>query len=249
MSRSRLSPRALILCVLLLAGCQPSARHGMVVDPETGLQFGSMVSGSLTLDSSLLKDRRLKIKLRNTSGDPAFDLSEFQKVLEEAYAAQGYEIVQEGDFGVLLDVNVVYSGQATQSMALEYGLLGAGGGLATGYYATGEAPGRDANTAIGAVSGAGIGAILGSYVTDETFAAVSMISVAIPRSKKEARESDIYFNESRRRIKEQERRVLRQYRYKYDMQAAVYAGGGNVSQSDIAEAVRKRLYRIAANIM
>jgi hypothetical protein len=234
---------------LLLAGCQPSARKGMVVDPETGLQFGSVVTGSLTMDPSLLKDRRLKIKLRNTSGDPAVDLSEFQKVLEEAYAAQGYKIVQQGDFGVLLDVNVIYSGQATQSMALEYGLLGVGGGLATGYYATGEAPGRDVNTAIGAMSGAGVGAILGSYVTDETFAAVSMISIAIPRSKKEARRSDIYFSESRRRIKKQERRVLRQYRYKYDLQAAVYAGGENISQSDIAAAVRKRLYRIAANIM
>jgi hypothetical protein len=237
------------MAVLAMAACKPQSRMGMVVDPETGLQYGSMVSASLTMDPSLLKDQRLKIKLRNTSGDPAFNLDEFRSKLEQAYADQGYEIVKQGEFGVLLDVNVVYSAQATKSMALEYGILGAGGGAAAGYYSHDHGAEQLSQTGMGMVSGAGIGAILGSYVRDETFAVIAQISVAIPRSKKEAPKSTIVFSESRKRRKEKMRRVFRQYRHKYDITAASYAGGTNIDQADIAQQVRERFCRIIANIM
>ncbi|MFW5837772.1 MAG: complement resistance protein TraT [Desulfovibrionaceae bacterium] len=249
MRRTSLLMAFAALAVLVLGSCQPKSRMGMVVDPDTGLQYGSVVSGSLTMDPSLLKDTRLKIRLRNTSGDPVFNLQEFRTLLEQSYEAQGYEIVRDGDFGVLLDVNVVYSGQATETMALEYGLLGAGGGAAAGFYGNQQSSSRGAQTGMGAVSGAALGAVIGNYVRDETFCVVSQISVAIPRSKKEAPESTIVFSESRKRRKEEMRRVFRQYRHKYDLTAASYAGGQGIDQSAIAQQVRERFYRIVANIM
>jgi hypothetical protein len=45
------------------------------------------------------------------------------------------------------------------------------------------------------------------------------------------------------------RRVFRQYRHKYDITAASYAGGTNIDQADIAQQVRERFCRIIANIM
>ena len=62
---------------------------GMVKDPDTGRQFGSIVDGSIITDASLFKNTKLKIRIRNSSGDVNFNLERFTEQLEGAYAAQG----------------------------------------------------------------------------------------------------------------------------------------------------------------
>ena len=53
--------------------------------------------------------KKVKVRIRNTSGDVAFDLNNFQSQIENAYRDIGYEPTSEEDFGFLIDVNVKYS--------------------------------------------------------------------------------------------------------------------------------------------
>ena len=46
----------------------------MVLDKATGLQFGSVTDRSFLIDPNQLSDKRLKIRIRNTSGDRRIDL-------------------------------------------------------------------------------------------------------------------------------------------------------------------------------
>ena len=124
-----------VAATLLLSGCgnliNPPARMGMVKNPETGLQIGSVVEKNLVTDASFYKNRKIKVRTRNTSGDPAFDLAGFTSRLRSAYAGAGYEPTAGDDFGLLVDVNVMYSGQVQNNLAGEFGFLGAAaGGLA-----------------------------------------------------------------------------------------------------------------------
>jgi hypothetical protein len=129
----RMSPRILISALpfagmiavaFLLAGCAPPTRLGMVKDPQTGLMFGSQIERNFVTDATFYKNRKIKVRIRNTSGDTAFVLRQFSKNLRAAYAANGYEPTADDDFGLLVDVNVRYSGQVQTNLAAEFAFLG-----------------------------------------------------------------------------------------------------------------------------
>jgi hypothetical protein len=158
---------ALLVLGLILGGCAPQQRMGMVVDPETRLQYGSVVERNILIDSSQFKNKKLKLRIRNTSGDPAFDLYGFRSRLEQSYASKGYALTAGDDFGLLVDVNVVYSGQTRTDLRQEFGFLGAAAGGTAGAIA-GTGGSAEAGAAIGIISGAALGTIIGSYVTEDT---------------------------------------------------------------------------------
>jgi hypothetical protein len=92
----------------MLVACAPQQRMGMVVDPQTQLQYGSVVERNILIDSSQFKNKKLKLRIRNISGDTAFDLHGFRTRLENSYTSKGYEVANSDDFGLLVDINVVY---------------------------------------------------------------------------------------------------------------------------------------------
>lgn len=244
-----------IIMAALLAGCLGAspARMGMVKDPATGLQFGSVISNSIVTDPAFFKNRKIKVRVRNTSGDTAFDLNGFLGNLQEAYRAAGYEPTDGDDFGLLLDCNVKYSGQMQRNLAEEYALLGAAAGTIAG-----AAVGRDALTggAIGMVSGATFGSIVGSFVTEDTYIIVARVTVAMIRQPQKESSKTIVFSrspnpaedEEERRYKEEERGAA-SIRKSSAADVAIFAGGTNVPQARISGEVRQRLVRIVSNFI
>jgi hypothetical protein len=232
----------------LLAGCASPSRMGMVKDPETGLQFGSVVERNLVTDASFYRNKRIKIRTRNTSGDLAFDLRGFTDDLKASYAAKGYTPTDGDDFGLLIDVNVMYSGQAQTSLAREFGFLGAGaGGLAGAVRA--DAAGAGA----GILAGATLGSIVGSYVTEDTYVIVGRITFGEVKERKES-EKQIIFSRSpqTRHDKDDEDEATtraRSLRQAHSSGVAVYAGGRNTPQSEIAGEVRRRMVRIVGDFI
>ncbi|MBF0248813.1 MAG: hypothetical protein HQL36_12220, partial [Alphaproteobacteria bacterium] len=77
---------------LALSGCNTTSRMGMVKDPETGLMFGSVVSGSLFTDAAIYPNSKIKLTFRNTSGDPKFSLTAFRERIEQSFRDRGYGI-------------------------------------------------------------------------------------------------------------------------------------------------------------
>ena len=78
----------LLAAVIGIAGCSSNAsRMGMVREPSTGLQYGSVIEKSLFVDPQQFRDKTIKVTTRNTSGDSAFDLGSFTNELQGAYVA------------------------------------------------------------------------------------------------------------------------------------------------------------------
>ena len=242
--RRRLTAIALAVALAALAGCAPRQRPGMVVDPVTGLQYGSVVERNLVIDASQFENPRLKLRIRNTSGDPAFDLAGFRDALESAYRAKGYEPVADDGFGVLLDVNVLYSGQTSENLSAEYGFLGAASGGVGGYYVDAE-PG----IAAGGVAGATLGAIIGSYITEDTYIVVAEVTLAVPDGRSGSTEKKIHFGVDGQTDSDTRKSGRSRFDEQIRSGIAVYAGGSNTGQAEIAEGVRRRFGRILADVI
>jgi uncharacterized protein YcfJ len=237
--------------MLMLASCnigQPTTRLGMVKDPETGLMFGSVIEKNIVTDASFYNNNKIKVRTRNTSGDLAFGLRTFTRQLEKAYAESGYEPVTGNDFGLLIDLNVRYSGQIQKNLAVEYSVLGAAAGGIAGYRSS-----ANAGTAIGAVSGVTLGNILGSFITDDTYIIIADVTFAVVKKYRKSRKQVTFSRSAKLKNVDDpdvdEQIINRGFKKTYTTQISVYAGGRNVSQAEISGEVRKRIIRIAGDLI
>jgi outer membrane lipoprotein SlyB len=233
----------LLICMVTIASCAPRQRMGMVMDRETGLQYGSTVSNNILVDASQFVNRKVKIRIRNTSGDPAFNLHRFRASLERAYAEKGYEPSQRDGFGILLDVNVIYSGQASRNKAREFGLLGASAGGIVG-----TAKGGGIGAAAGIVTGATLGTVIGSYLSEDTYIVIARVNLAIMKLEPKDDGTTIVFSSSQKK-EHRKRKAVRAFLQRLRNQIAVYAGGENTPQAKIAGNVRQRFIRILSDII
>ena len=211
--------------------------------------FGSVIEKTLVTDSSFYTNKKIKVRTRNTSGDVAFGLKQFADKLRAAYAANGYEPTTKDDFGLLIDVNVKYSGQIQTNMATEYGFLGGVGGGLTGAAKSGD----NFGIAAGAAAGATVGAVLGSFITEDTYIIIARVTFGILKEYKRSKKK-ITFSRSQKLKNiddpdEDEKVYKRVFKKGYSTNIAVFAGGDNTPQSKIAEQVRQRIIRIVSDFI
>ncbi|MGE4422746.1 MAG: complement resistance protein TraT [Pseudodesulfovibrio sp.] len=240
----------LLVLTLLVLGCTASNSRMGMVQGDGGLMYGSATDSQFIVDSSLFVNNRIKVRIRNTSGDPAFDLHAFKSRLEDQYRSLGYEPTNGNDFGILLDINVSYSGQIQENLSRQYMWIGGvAGGAAAAYDPVVKGQGGAAITrgAAGAVVGATIGNILGSYVTDDTYIIVSDITLATIAPREENDGTTIIFGKDNKISRKKNN--FRGYRQRSTVNMAVYAGGRNVGQPEIVDGVRSRMLRILGDII
>ena len=242
----------IVFACVWLAACASPSRMGMVTDEATGLQYGSMISNNIVVDSTQFDNRKIKVRIRNTSGDAAFDLYHYKMALETAYAAKGYIPTDGDDFGILLDVNVVYSGQATKNLSSEYAWIGALAGGGAGFAATSSGGGGTtseiAGASAGAVVGATLGAIVGSYQRDETYIVISDVSLAVVDPARSKSKTTITFNGSNFGKKKRTKGFTK-FSLNTGTNIACYAGGRNITQSAVVQTVRQRFVRILSDVI
>lgn len=241
----RLTKYWVILCVVSLAGCADTSRMGMVKDAKTGLQFGSQIERNIFIDPSQFRNKTIKITTRNVSGDQAYQLGSFNNNLNNAFSSKGYVPTTSDSFGIKLDLNVLYSGQIQQNMASQFAFLGGAAGGIAGHRSNSGAGG----TAAGAIVGATVGSILGSYVTDDTYIIVAEVSFGVTDSISDAQldKKTITFGSSPKLQEENIPKNFKPFREVLRTKIAVFAGGRNVSQQQIAEQVKQRLISIVSD--
>lgn len=234
-----------LLAVFYLVGCADTSRMGMVKDNKTGLQFGSQIERNIFIDSSQFKNKTIKITTRNVSGDQAYQLSSFNNSLNNAFSSKGYIPTTSDSFGIKLDLNVLYSGQIQQNMASQFAFLGASTGGVIGHRSHSGAEG----IAAGAIVGATVGSILGSYITDDTYIVVAEINFGVTDSIENAQidKKIITFGSSPKLQEENIPKNFKPFREVMRTKIAVFAGGRNVSQQQIADQVRQRLISIVSD--
>lgn len=232
----------------MMTACAPTTRYGMVKNPKTGLMFGSIVGKPLVTDATFYNNRKIKIRIRNTSGDVAFGLRQFTNEIQAAYASNGYEPTNDADFGLLLDLNVKYSGQIQTNLVKEFAFLGGTAGGIKGGITHGTI-----GAVAGVAAGVTLGAILGSYVTDDTYIIIVDVTFGvIKKSKKSKKRITFSRSEKLKNIDdpdEEEKVMNRGFKKTYRTFITVFAGGRNAPQGEIAGEVRQRIVRIVSEII
>ena len=232
---------AIMPILMLIVACAPQSRMGMIVDRKTGLQYGSTIQRNIVVDPSLFQNRRIKLRIRNTSGKSEFGIRQFRRQLLSAFESTGYDTKPNDDFGILVDINVMYAGQASRNLGVEFAFLGgAAGGLAVG---SGELA-----TAGAIVGGATLGAIIGSHVTKDTYMIVAEVTIGVVDQRRGKTEETLVFGASKRKMKTRAR-AYKGFDRRAQTKIAVYAGGTSIGPSRVSVEVNRRLVSIISDII
>lgn len=227
----------------LLAGCQRRNSGDMVVDSRTDRMYGMRSDGSVFTDAALYSNRRLKVSLRNLSGDPVWDLDGTRDKIVQGYAAKGYEHSDGNDFGIKVDLNVIRSQQFDNDLMAQYSILGAAAGSVAGGAIGGAVNGIGISTggAIGMAAGVALGTLAGYFTADHIYVVVTEATFAIRRNASKARRV-VTFDGSPR-VEEWEESGYGSFNRVHRVTIANYGGGRSVSQLDMAQDIRDRQVR------
>ncbi len=244
----------LVVCMVVLASCVTSDKeqnpYNLVEDKKTGYAYGATKSGEFVADPAMFRNSKMKLRIRNTTGDPALDIYSFREQLEQSYSSIGYEITDGDDFGILMDINVRYFGQVTDTLPEQYTFLGGGAGAVVG--AIPGIQGADAadtltGMALGSVIGAAIGEIVRNYVTEETFIIISSVTIGTVMPEHIDDEKTISFVTGKK--VRQKKTNFKGFRSRDVVHLGVYAGGTRADKTDIIDEVRDRHMRILKDII
>jgi hypothetical protein len=229
----------------LAGACQRANQGDMVVDAQTNRMYGMRSDGTpLFTDAALFPNRRLKLALRNMSGDPVWDLDATRERLLQAFLDKGYQRSDGEDFGLKVDLNVLRSCQYDRDMLNEFSFLGAAmgglGGAAGGGIAGGPG-GIGPGAGIGLATGAALGAIAGYYTADNIYVVVTEATFGIRRESTKPRRVVTF--EGSPRVEEWEESGYGSFRKTQRVRIANYGGGRNVGQREIADEIRARQIR------
>ena len=235
-----------LLLVAGLAGCSSPARYGMVADRSSGVQIGSAVERNIFVDATQFKNRTVKLTIRNASGDQAYQVGGIASEINAALTQKGYSPTNSDQFGLRFDVNVLYSGQVQSNLASTYAFLGGAAGGIAGYRSSSQAA-----TASGMLVGATLGSIIGSNVTDDTYILIAEVSIGVNNSSASdgGDTKSITFGSSPKLQLEPSASNFVPFREELRSKVAVFAGGRNIDQRQVADQVRQRLSAVVSNIL
>ncbi|MBI2235695.1 MAG: hypothetical protein HYU60_01850 [Magnetospirillum sp.] len=225
----------------LTAGCQRPNRGDMVVDPKKSNRMYGMTSDGQPVftDPAMFPNRRLKLTVRNMSGDPAWDLDDAREKIYQVFLDKGYERSDGRDFGLKVDLNVIRSKQFDADLMNEFAFLGAAaGGI---YGSRRQAAGVGGATVTGMVAGATLGAIAGLFAADSIYVVVTEATFGILRNATRPRRVVTF--EGSPRVEEWEESGYAAFRKVNRVTIANYGGGMRVGQDEIADDIRARAIR------
>lgn len=228
----------------MATACQRPNQGDMVVDAKTDRMYGMRSDGSIFTDAAMYPNRRLKLSLRNMSGDPAWDLDSTRERLMQGYLGKGYERSDGSDFGLKIDLNVVRSQQFDRDMIAQFGFLGATSGAAAGAGAGGayNGPGgMGGGAGIGLAAGVSLGTLIGYFTVDSIYVVVTEAVFAVRRNAAKPRRV-VTFDGSPR-IEEWEESGYGSFHRVHRVTIANYGGGRFVTQAEIANDIRDRQIR------
>ncbi|MGN7613469.1 hypothetical protein ACQZV8_15440 [Magnetococcales bacterium HHB-1] len=233
-----------LLVLLWVAGCAPMEnRLYMVVDPESDLMFGSSIWNSISIDPMLFKNRYLKIRIRNISGDPVFDLHPFEKQITDRYRSAGWMIAEDNRYGFFVDIVITSSGQVRRDSGRSPLMIQ--GGATLGSLISEKA----VEQATGVVAGISLDTLMRRFNPEDTYFVEAHLHLMKIRQPEKREGRSIRFEQSDFGSPE-EIEAYQQYRKSRRLEKSarsiiwVYAGGNGVDQKDIAQQVQQRLVRI-----
>ena len=236
-----------IVCGCLLIGCaSPSAQS------HKAFQIGSATSRNIFVDSSQFANKTIKLRLRNSSGDPDLDIDRLRQSIEAGLRSAGYSI-SDKNFGIVMDVNAFQFRTAETAHVTSNTGLGMLLGGVVGYEAAKRSGdiGSGSGAILGAVAGAALEDILRTHGSSSTYLALCDVNIGVVR--KESTRNDRFViggnKIERAQDEDRENQAYEGFAMKDTVRVAVYAGDSTDRAGLTVGAVVDRLGRVIANLL
>lgn len=231
------------LLFLALGGCAANGMHG------NEFKIGSASSKNFFLDSSQFANRTVKVRLRNSSGDPSINVAALRGAVESGLRAAGYQ-VGEQNFGILLDINLYFMNSVAQGRARasnEVGmLLGGVAGYEMAKRPGGIGPGSGA--LLGAIAGATLQDVLRSHTEYDSYLVLSDVNIGVV--KQDNRKKDFFtIGGNRIEQREEDNGTFESFAMRDSLKVAVYAGDRRERRVQVMDALQDRLARVLSNLL
>lgn len=216
--------------------------------------IGSTVSRNLFMDAIQFGNKSVKVRLRNSSGDPGIDMAHMRGDVEANLRSAGYSIA-DGTAGIVVDANLYFLNNVAtgrQRASNEVGVLLGG---VVGYEA---AKGRGG---VGAGSGAILGAIAGATLQDvlrqhndyDSYLAVCDVNIGVVRQQNTKRDSFVIggnrFDQDRQRDQDERSLTFDSFALRETVKVYVWAGDLRSRKDSLMSAIQDRLARVVANLI
>lgn len=236
-----------MLSFAFLIGCasKPAAS-------QKAFQIGSATSRNLFVDSSQFANKTIKLRLRNSSGDPDLDVGRLRQSIESGLRSAGYE-VSDQNFGIVMDVNAFQFRTAAVSNVTSSSGVGMLLGGVAGYEVAKRSGdvGTGSGVILGAVAGAAIEDIVRNHGTQSTYLALCDVNIGIV--KKESTKNDRFViggnKIERAKDEDREKDTYTGFAMRDTVRVAVYAGDESTKADQTIFAIVDRLGRVIANLL
>lgn len=217
---------------------------------RTGLQLGSATSKNIFVDASQFGNRIVKVRLRNSSGDPSVNMAQLRSEVESGLRSAGFQVSDQG-FGIVLDVNLYFLNsvavgrrQATNEVGI---LLGGVAGYEMARRPGGVAAGSGA--VLGAIAGATLQEVIRNSNEYDSYLALCDVNIGV--IKQESRRKDFFVIGGNRLDKEQDEPngTFESFALRETVKVSVYGGEARERRAAVYEAIQGRLARVIANLI
>jgi hypothetical protein len=231
----------LISCVFLSSCAMPQQQN---------FKIGSSTSKNIFISSDQFLNKTIKVRLRNSSGDPDFNPLHMRTMVENGLISAGYKISNE-NAGIILDINLYFVGNVAAGRQRAGNEIGALLGAVAGYELSKGSGG------IGAGSGAILGAIAGSSLQDviranneiNTYLVLCDVNIGIVQQESKSRD-DFKIGGNRIEHKfDEDRLTFESFALKETLKISVYAGDRVENKFKVIQAIQDRLARVVSNII
>lgn len=236
---------AVVVMFLMITACT-----SLTPANQRGLQIGSATSKNLFVDASQFSNRTVKLRLRNSSGDPALDLTRLRGSIESGLQAAGYRI-DDRDFGIVMDVN------AFQMQSISQARVRSGSGLGTLLggvigYETAKRPGgvsSGGGAILGAVAGATIEEVIRNYGEYSTYIALCDVNIGVLRKEYKKNDRFVIGGNKIENKEPDEADTFTGFALRDTVRVAAYAGDEPERARHTVDALLDRLGRVVANLL
>lgn len=235
---------SLLSSILVLVGCS-----GGPSTPK-GIETGSAISGSFFADSSQFANSRVKLSIRDTSGDELLNIGRLKDQITGTLGARGYsEANADDEFGILIDVNTVRLSSVANAGGSQGSGLGTiiGGVLGMEVARKGGEVTQTSGIILGAIAGTAIESIIKDSGSDKTFVLVAEVNIGV-RKLDESGNSTISIGKSRF-TQPQSESVYEAFAMSDKLVVVAYGGGRGFSKEEVLKRVEARIARVIGGII
>lgn len=231
------------LIFLALAGCAASDYR------SSEFKIGSATSKNVFIDASQFANRTVKVRLRNSSGDPSIDVSRIRAAVEAGLRAAGYQIAEQ-NFGILVDVNLYFMNSVAHARQRASNEVGALLGGVAGYEMS-KRPGGvgvGSGALLGAIAGATLQEVLRSSNDYDTYLVLSDVNIGVV--KQENKRKDFFvIGGNRIEQRDEENGTFESFAMRENLKVAVYAGDRRERRAQVMNAMQDRLTHVLSNLI